>query len=401
MFKIGRKPAPGDAKQELGRVEALYASRPKQAIAELAALVEAHPKSAAPRVRLADWLADDGRTDDAIAQLYKLQELLAAKGNLLAAISAGLRIVELDPRFENPLSYVAKVSTDQLRERQNASAGPEAPEGADPFARERLSLARIPFLSELTPEELGSVARGMKRRLLHAGATVFEQGDATRSLCFVVSGRLEIRAGERRLDTAEPGQCLGEFAFLTGEPRSATLAALADSEVLELSHEAMRGVIESHPRVAAVLDRMYHGRVLARVLAESELFGFLPAGERHRIASKFELTKIPRGIAVVAEGATEGALFLVKRGLVEIRSERVSEPLGRVGPNEFFGEVSFLTGVPRTADVVTLEDSEILRIDQDSLRELASEHPKLVEVLKQHHLDRVMNAVRRAKTARA
>jgi hypothetical protein len=40
---------------------------------------------------------------------------------------------------------------------------------------------------------------------------------------------------------------------------------------------------------------MYHRRVLARVLAESPLFDFLDAGERQRLASKFELLRVPAG----------------------------------------------------------------------------------------------------------
>ena len=196
MFKIGRKPMTGDAKQELVRIESLYASNAKQALHELADLVEAHPKAAAPRLRLADWLAKRGRPDDAIAQLYKLQELLAARGNLLAAISVGLRITELDPKFENPLSYVAKVSTDQLRQQNNAAAGPEEPlDARPPGEREAYSCLAFRLLSELAPEELGSVALGMKRRLLHPGAIVFEHGDPPRSLSFVVTVRLEIPRG--------------------------------------------------------------------------------------------------------------------------------------------------------------------------------------------------------------
>jgi CRP-like cAMP-binding protein len=132
--------------------------------------------------------------------------------------------------------------------------------------------------------------------------------------------------------------------------------------------------------------------VLARVLAESPLFEFLDAGERQRLASKFELLRLPAGIEVAEEGATDGALYLVKKGGIEIRRGG-SVRLGTIGPNEFFGEVSFLTGVPRTAAAVTTEDSELLRIDKDVLTELTREHPRLVEVLKKFHLDRVQNAM--------
>jgi cAMP-dependent protein kinase regulator len=176
------------------------------------------------------------------------------------------------------------------------------------------------------------------------------------------------------------------------------VVAAEESEVLELGYETIAGVVARHPRVGTVLDRMYHRRVLARVLAESPLFDFLDAGERQRLASKFELLRVPAGIEVAQEGATDGALYLVKTGGVEIRG-RGNVVLGTIGPNDFFGEVSFLTGVPRTAAAVTTEDSELLRIDKDVLTELTREHPRLTEVLKKFHLDRVENAMRVMKSS--
>jgi CRP-like cAMP-binding protein len=179
-----------------------------------------------------------------------------------------------------------------------------------------------------------------------------------------------------------------------------------DSEILELSHESMQKVLESHPRVREVLDRLYQGRVLARVLADSPLFGSMEAGERHRIAAKFQLVDVPKGASVIEAGSEGGALFLVKRGGVEIRAPQLEgsmesggAKLGSLGPHEFFGEISFLTSVPRTANVRTTEDSELLRIDRDDLQELVDEHPPLLEVLKEYHLERAMNAAKVTKAA--
>jgi CRP-like cAMP-binding protein len=398
MLKTGRRaPAPSRGGDDLDKLQGLYLSGKKsEAISALKALVESQPKSARLRIRLGEWLASAGRRDEAISTLFALQELLAASGNVLAAISAGVKIIELDPTFENPLSYVAKVNAGRLRDEKRAQEKGEA--AAESTDADSGPLAGIPLLSELGPEELQSAATGLKRRLLSKGAKVFEKGDRNRSLCFVVSGTLEIANDGRKLDTAGAGQCLGEFAFLTGEPRSATVVAAEESEVLELGYETMKGVVASHPRVGTVLDRMYHRRVLARVLAESPLFEFMDAGERQRLASKFEFLQIPAGIEVAQEGSRDGALFLVKKGEVEIRRQG-NVSLGRIGPNEFFGEVSFLTGVPRTAAAVTLEDSEILRIDKDVLTELTREHPRLIEVLKKFHLDRVQNAMQVVKSA--
>jgi CRP-like cAMP-binding protein len=396
MLKTGRRAA-----EPIEKLQALHrAGRVDEAISSLFSLIDAQPKSARLRVVLSDWLAQSGRIEEAIRTLFELQELLIATDNLLAAISAGLKIVELDPSFENPLSYVAKVNSDRLRAESRAQKA-KAEVAPESSRTEGSALEGIPLLSELTPEELQMAASGMRRRLLSKGAVVFSKGDASRSLCFVVSGLLEIRSEGKTLDTAEAGQCLGEFAFLTGERRNADVIASEESEVLELGHSAMELVTASHPRVKTVLDRMYHRRVLARVLAESPLFEFFSPGERNRLASKFEFLQIPRGIAVVEEGSDDGALFLVKSGAIGIRN-RAGASLGVIGPNEFFGEVSFLTGVPRTASAMTEADTELLRIDRETLAELTVEHPRLTTVLKEFHLDRVRNAMQVAKgSARA
>lgn len=396
MFKTRPKSVSHNPKQELARLQALYQSGAvDEAIRDLRALVQQNQKSAALRAKLADWLAKAGRRDDAITELFKLQEALSAQGNVLAAISAGLRIVQLDPTFDNPLSYVAKVNADRLKDETASEVAAEVTD--ETGAPQRHALSDIPLLSELEDEELRSVALGMRHRLLSDGAIVFDKDDTSRSLCFVVSGTLEIRNGDKKLDTAFAGECLGEFAFLTGEARSASVVSLGESEVLELSFSSMDSVLANHPRVKMVLDRMYHGRVLARVLAESPLFETMSPGERQRIASKFELMKIPAGIQLVEQGSDDGALFLVKQGALEIRLPS-GEAVGTLGPNEFFGEVSFLTGVPRTANIFATANSEILRIDRDELKELTAEYPALLQVLEKFHLDRVTEAVQRAKT---
>ncbi len=394
MFKSLTKSVSRSPKQELARLQADYdRGRTKEAIDELRALAADRPKSAALRVKLAGWLAKAGRRDEAISELFKLQEALSLQGNVLAAISAGLRIVQLDPKFDNPLSYLAKVNAERMKDETTTSSESAAAESG---GEQHKSLSEIPFLADLTPEELQGVALGMKQRLLYDGAVVFEHGDASRSLCFVVSGTLEISNEKKAIDTAYPGECLGEFAFLTGAPRSAAVISLGESEVLELSFEAMEEVVRNHPRVRSVLDRMYQGRVLARVLAESPLFEFMSAGERHRVASRFEHMKVPRGVRVVEEGANDGALFLVKQGSLEIFTKS-GERIGKVGPNEFFGEVSFLTGVPRTANITTTQDSELLRIERDELNEFAAEYPELLQVMKECRHERMEEAMQRAK----
>jgi hypothetical protein len=91
-------------------------------------LAASRPKSASLRVKLAEWLAKAGRRDEAVSDLYKLQEALSLQGDVLAAISAGLRIVQIDPTFDNPLSYVAKLTVERLKEETTTLQLPTDPQ---------------------------------------------------------------------------------------------------------------------------------------------------------------------------------------------------------------------------------------------------------------------------------
>jgi CRP-like cAMP-binding protein/ribosomal protein L31E len=335
--------------------------------------------------RLADALVDSGNRDAAISHLVKLQEHLSVEGDLLGAISAGLRVVELDPKFENPLAYVAKGKVESLREEQKKIQARTVP------VRPITPLDQIPLLKDLDAEELASVAATMKRHEIEEGQAVFREGDPGESLFFVNRGLLEVRSGENRLGVVSAGQGFGEFSFLTKEPRTATVSALESSELLELSAESMRAVVRRHQRLSVVLFDLYRERALTNVLSSSPLFQVLPSKDRARLAPRFKLVEVAKGEPVFREGEQGGALYIVKEGMLEVRATLHGDPLtlARLGKHQFFGEVSFLTGVPRTATVHALVDSELLQIEQSELSELVKRHPYLREVLSRYHLDRV------------
>jgi CRP-like cAMP-binding protein len=371
---------------ELRRAESLRRSgKPEKAVEIVRTLVTADPRNVELRRKLAELLAESGNTDGAISHLVKLQEHLAAQGDLLGAISSGLKVVELDPKFENPLAYVAKVKIESLREEQKRRDAQTVP------VRTITPLDRIPLLKDLDAVELESVAASMRRHELAEGARVFDEGDPGESLYFVNAGRLEVKAQGSKLGVVAAGDCFGEFSFLTGEPRTASIRALEPSELLELSARAMRGITEKHARLKQVLFDLYRERALNNVLSASPLFQVLPSKDRARLAPRFKLVELARGENAFREGERGGALFLIKRGAVEVKATLKGEPiiLARLVRHQFFGEVSFLTGVPRTATVHATEDTELLKVEEDELRELLRHHPYMREVLSRYHLDRV------------
>jgi len=372
---------------ELRAAERLRRSgKVEKAADALRSLVAKFPADMDVRRKLADVQLEMGNRDAAISHFVKIQEQLAADGDVLGAITAGLKVIEIDPKFDNPLAYVAKVTVDSLREDQKVRAAQTV------AVRPITPLDDIPLLSDLTPDELSDVAATMRRHELAEDQILFQEGDAGESLFFVNVGLLEAETAGLKLGLISAGQCFGEFSFLMRKPRSATVRAIERSELLELSADKMRGVVENQPRLAEVLFTLFRDRALVNVLSQSPLFEILPSKDRARLAPRFKLVTLSKGQDVFQEGEHGGALFVVQAGSLMVKATIQGEliELATLGPHQFFGEVSFLTGVPRTATVHALENTDLLKIEQDDLSELLRQHPYMKDVLSQYHLDRVI-----------
>jgi predicted acylesterase/phospholipase RssA/CRP-like cAMP-binding protein len=94
----------------------------------------------------------------------------------------------------------------------------------------------------LRAQRLRDLERSLTRVALEAGEVLFRRGDAGDSLYVVVAGRVRLLAGEPGAERAildlGPGELVGESALLTGEPRTATVIAVRDTELYRLSAES-------------------------------------------------------------------------------------------------------------------------------------------------------------------
>jgi NTE family protein len=132
---------------------------------------------------------------------------------------------------------------------------------------------------------------------------LIRQGDAADRLFLVRSGRLRVfvegEDGPRVVRDLGAGAAIGELALLTASPRSATVQAVRDGELLELDAEVFHGLLESDPGFAISV-----ARTLARQLqASGEL---LPPSVRPSVLSVSGLGPAAEAAAFAAQLA--GAL---------------------------------------------------------------------------------------------
>ena len=126
-------------------------------------------------------------------------------------------------------------------------------------------LARMPFFAAAPPLVLNNLLPVFRPLAVDAGAAVVEKGALDDSLYLVCRGELEVLGDDgSRLDGLREGECFGEMALLFGQPRSATVRATTDCDLLVLDGEDFRRIIDEFPAVAAefraVAERRRAGR---------------------------------------------------------------------------------------------------------------------------------------------
>ena len=89
---------------------------------------------------------------------------------------------------------------------------------------------------------------------LSSGEKLFDQGDASDGMYIVVNGRLGVQITDEHGDIAVraeigPSEIVGEYALLTNEPRSASVFAIRESNVVKLSPQHFEELVETYPEL--------------------------------------------------------------------------------------------------------------------------------------------------------
>ncbi len=133
-------------------------------------------------------------------------------------------------------------------------------------------LAAVDIFAPLSAEETGMLAQAATSHVFAPGETVIRAGDAGSSMFVVHSGRVSVQVSEngrpRTVATLSDGAFFGEMALFTGEPRTANIVALEETEVLEIGHAAMKRVFDTNPDLVESLSHIIAERREALVASE-------------------------------------------------------------------------------------------------------------------------------------
>lgn len=126
----------------------------------------------------------------------------------------------------------------------------------------------IGIFNGLTEEMVSSFAKDLQRIQFAKGEAIITEDSWGDNLFFICKGRVEINKGLNNPETPfaqlsilEPGEFFGEMGLIDDEPRSASVIALEEVELLVIPKDAFTQITFSHPVVMFNLMRTLSGRL--------------------------------------------------------------------------------------------------------------------------------------------
>ncbi len=293
-----------------------------------------------------------------------------------------------------PTPGIAPVPADELDLTPEPAAEAELPEIEldeafeldEPEPKQQALAPEIPLFCELEPDAFVALLERMNVVRMKPGQWLLREGDAGSSMYTIASGKVRVlkRIAPRKLlqlAVLGEGTFFGEMSLLRGGIRGASVQALEQGELFEVSRDLIEDVARQYPAVAEVLNRFAHQRLLRNAMSTSPLFSPFSKKERIQIIERFVSRPVAAGEELVTEGVESDGLYLVLRGRMEVScAADGSEPLvvGELAEGEVFGEISCLRKEPAIATVRAKTAGSVLRLPRAEFDRLVSSHPQVL-----------------------
>jgi tetratricopeptide (TPR) repeat protein len=256
------------------------------------------PKDQRLRLQQADVLILAGKGREAVAVLLGLADEHAADGFAAKAIAILKRIEKIDPGRRDVEDRLARLIQEKVSQAPTAARPAAAPdfgieevgdapeielgvssasaEAPPPAASEELEgldyIAQVepepepqpalssPLFEGLSQQELVALIHGLKLLTFAPGDILVGEGAPGDSMFIITTGRVKAYVRDPKghfLKVQELGEgaFFGEISILTGKPRTATITAASNVEVLELDKATLDSITQTYPRIRETLER--------------------------------------------------------------------------------------------------------------------------------------------------
>lgn len=253
-------------------------------------------------------------------------------------------------------------------------------------------LSATPLFGRLDRAARAAIADDTELITLAAGQQLFKKGDPGDSLYIVDRGVLEVMVRDESgaiqiLDRLDAGSTVGEMALLTGQPRTAEVAAVVESRLLRISKTGFDHLAAQNPGIASGFALAIAPRLQRLKLAEifGRLFGDIDPNALHAIQDRITWRRLSSGEVLFRQGDVGTSMFVVVNGRLQIVIEESGRTgarvIGEIGAGETAGEFALLTDDVRSASLYASRDTDVVEITRPVFETLIREHPRaMVEI---------------------
>jgi CRP-like cAMP-binding protein len=183
-------------------------------------------------------------------------------------------------------------------------------------ASERIKLlAASDLMRHLPAEQIEQILPCIREQKLKAAEILFRAGDAADALYIVAHGKVEVLTDARpgagasgsALAVLGEGHAFGEMSLLSGGPRTATIRAVEDTDLLKIGKDDFDRLVATDRQLAAAVKRISHQRAISNLSAggtDAALWAKVASGSlehlgRHETAEMLTEAANGAGMAIV------------------------------------------------------------------------------------------------------
>ncbi len=244
-------------------------------------------------------------------------------------------------------------------------------------------LQRFTPLAGMKKDNQAALARKMVVRQLDAGRQLFREGDAVKDTFWIVSGTVELRAGEQTVAMIEGGSPDAQAPLSPQNPRRVSARALDPVEYLAIDSELLDVMItwdQTGTYEVTELQAQFKGVAAddwMTTLLQNRAFHRIPPANIQAIFLRMQRMTYKAGEIVIQQGAEGDYFYAIVMGRCLVTREtplnREGIKLAKLGVGDTFGEESLISESKRNATVTMLTDGVLMRLNKEDFRELLNE----------------------------
>jgi CRP-like cAMP-binding protein len=251
-------------------------------------------------------------------------------------------------------------------------------------------LPPIPLFSDLSKNAFIALTERMELVQAEPGEILIAEGEYATSMFIIIQGKVkvvrEIEGGEElKLADLADGAFFGEMALLSDAPRTASVIALEETMLFEISRELMEDITREYPSVEQVMKRFHRNRLLTNLLRTSPIFAPFSPSDKKSLIEKFKSRNVEAGKLLITRDKPGDGLYVLLSGRCEVLAKKEGEDreivLAELKDGDVFGEMSLLFRKFATASVRTASPCIVLRLPKKAFDELIMTHPQVLETL--------------------